>query len=219
MFIYCEVTIETRNLNFDVSRGGVQHRLFVRAGDINSRTFISRFYSCGEPIEVKDANIRILRPDKTEILGVCSVENNAVVYTFTGGEDTEDTVCDLAVAGEYLCEYILYGKDGAVMTSPQFIVTATDIAFDGEGAKSSNSYPALEAALMKLQEGNFSVTAVNGDEAKASVTVGETTIDITLTLPKGDKGDAPVRGTDYWTAADIAEIKSYVDDAILGGAW
>ena len=39
---------------------------------------------------------------------------------------------------------------------------------------------------------------------------------------KGDKGDAgytPVRGTDYWTNADKAEIKSYVDDAILNGAW
>lgn len=30
---------------------------------------------------------------------------------------------------------------------------------------------------------------------------------------------APVRGTDYWTEADIAQIKGYVDDAILGGAW
>lgn len=29
----------------------------------------------------------------------------------------------------------------------------------------------------------------------------------------------PVKGRDYWTAADIAEIKSYVDDAILNGAW
>jgi hypothetical protein len=42
---------------------------------------------------------------------------------------------------------------------------------------------------------------------------------------KGDKGDtgaagySPVRGTDYWTPSDIAEIKSYVDEAILGGAW
>ena len=42
---------------------------------------------------------------------------------------------------------------------------------------------------------------------------------------KGEKGDmgadgyTPVRGTDYWTAADIAEIKSYVDDVILGGEW
>ena len=45
---------------------------------------------------------------------------------------------------------------------------------------------------------------------------------------KGDKGDTgetgadgytPVRGTDYWTEADKAEIKSYVDQAILGGDW
>ena len=35
----------------------------------------------------------------------------------------------------------------------------------------------------------------------------------------GEDGYSPVRGTDYWTAADIAEIKSYVDNAILGGTW
>ena len=35
----------------------------------------------------------------------------------------------------------------------------------------------------------------------------------------GADGYTPVRGTDYWTASDIAEIKSYVDTAILGGAW
>ena len=29
----------------------------------------------------------------------------------------------------------------------------------------------------------------------------------------------PVRGTDYWTEEDIAEIKSYVDEAIPGGEW
>lgn len=36
---------------------------------------------------------------------------------------------------------------------------------------------------------------------------------------KGDDGYSPVRGVDYWTDDDIAEIKSYVDGAILGGAW
>ena len=36
---------------------------------------------------------------------------------------------------------------------------------------------------------------------------------------KGDNGYTPVRGTDYWTDDDISEIKSYVDDAILGGEW
>ena len=37
-----------------------------------------------------------------------------------------------------------------------------------------------------------------------------------ITLPSGY---TPVRGTDYWTEKDIALIKSYVDEAILGGAW
>lgn len=35
----------------------------------------------------------------------------------------------------------------------------------------------------------------------------------------GAAGYTPVRGTDYWTSDDIAVIKSYVDDAILGGEW
>ena len=40
--------------------------------------------------------------------------------------------------------------------------------------------------------------------------------------PQGETGPAgynPVRGTDYWTDADKAEIKAYVDEAILGGEW
>lgn len=36
---------------------------------------------------------------------------------------------------------------------------------------------------------------------------------------KGEKGDSPVKGIDYWTDSDIAEIKAYVDNAILGGTW
>ena len=35
----------------------------------------------------------------------------------------------------------------------------------------------------------------------------------------GEDGYSPVRGTDYWTEADIAQIRGYVDEAILGGAW
>ena len=35
----------------------------------------------------------------------------------------------------------------------------------------------------------------------------------------GEDGTTPLRGRDYWTEADKTEIKSYVDQAILGGAW
>lgn len=37
--------------------------------------------------------------------------------------------------------------------------------------------------------------------------------------PRGEKGETPQKGVDYWNAADIAQIKSFVDEAILGGAW
>lgn len=40
-----------------------------------------------------------------------------------------------------------------------------------------------------------------------------------LVGPQGPAGYTPQRGVDYWTSADIAEIKGYVDDAILNGAW
>ena len=39
------------------------------------------------------------------------------------------------------------------------------------------------------------------------------------TGPAGPAGYTPQRGTDYWTDEDKAEIKAYVDEAILGGAW
>lgn len=54
---------------------------------------------------------------------------------------------------------------------------------------------------------------------KLSVTGGKLQYDGSDVGLKGDKGDTPVKGVDYWTAADIAEIKSYVDNAILGGEW
>ena len=42
---------------------------------------------------------------------------------------------------------------------------------------------------------------------------------VALPFYQGSDGDTPVRGVDYWTEADKAEIKAYVDDAILNGEW
>lgn len=43
--------------------------------------------------------------------------------------------------------------------------------------------------------------------------------DTGATGPKGEAGYTPIRGTDYWTDSDKAEIQTYVENAILGGAW
>ncbi len=53
------------------------------------------------------------------------------------------------------------------------------------------------------------ITLTNGEMLSFQVNNGK----------DGEDGYTPVRGTDYWTEEDKAEIKSYVDEAILGGSW
>ena len=35
----------------------------------------------------------------------------------------------------------------------------------------------------------------------------------------GKDGHTPQRGVDYWTEEDVAQMKTYIEDAVLGGAW
>lgn len=193
-------------LNFDVSRGGIQHRIFVRAGDKDSRTVIAKFYSGNEQINFKEASVRILSAYGSEFLSPCIVEGGAAIYTFT----TDELIC-----GEAMCEFIL--RDGEMLlTSPKFSMVCEDVLFGGEGAEGSSEYTAYLAALAKLE--NLSVSAESGEEASAAVNVGESDVHIAFTIPKGEKG-APgsngkdgADGKDYViTAADKEEIKSYID--------
>lgn len=73
------------------------------------------------------------------------------------------------------------------------------------------------SADLKGSDGNDGVSATHSwNGTTLTVTSASGTSSANL---KGADGATPQRGTDYWTAADIAEIKSYVDEAILGGAW
>lgn len=83
--------------------------------------------------------------------------------------------------------------------------TASDLAADVAAPTPGDAYGVGTAAPydIYIYDGTNSIWVNNGP----------------LQGAKGDTGYSPVRGTDYWTDDDIAEIKGYVDDAILGGAW
>lgn len=170
--------MENRQLNFDVSRGGIQHRLFVRVGDTKSRTVSARMYSGAEVVPVTAAYLRAVRADGTRIYAACTVQEGEVVYTFTSE--------DLACGGELQCEFDLHDGE-SVMTSPRFIVVCEKLIYDGEGIETSDEYAAYIAALLKLE--NLTVTAEEGDEAAVTAEVTDTAIGLRFTLPKGDKGD------------------------------
>ena len=92
------------------------------------------------------------------------------------------------------------------------------VAGDGTWPEVPTNFSQMEARLRELNE-HPPVPDENGevwdvwDPDRHEYVVSE------YPLPEGGEGSAPVRGTDYWTEADIAAIKGYVDDAILGGAW
>ena len=81
----------------------------------------------------------------------------------------------------------------------------------------------------KGDKGNPGADGVSIEDiySTADDTGRQMTVIITLTdgkrlmfeVPYGKDGKTPVKGVDYWTEADKAEIKGYVDEAILGGEW
>lgn len=107
------------------------------------------------------------------------------------------------VSGDGSSSTITHSWDGTVLTVTSASGTSSA---DLKGAKGDKGDKGEQG-----EKGEQGIQGVQGEKGE-----------------KGDKGDSgndgedgytPVRGTDYWTEADKAEIKAYVDEAILGGAW
>ncbi len=127
------------------------------------------------------------------------------------------------------------GKDGIAATIRFGSVTTLPA---GTSATVTNTGTEAEAVLnlgipcgadgAPGESGGYYTPAVNADGLLTWVASKPDMPPVTAVSIAGPQGPAgadgapgyhPVRGTDYWTAADIAAIKNYVDEAILGGAW
>lgn len=71
-------------------------------------------------------------------------------------------------------------------------------------------------------EDGVGISSVSLSSSGSSYVLTFTMTDATtrqVSFPKPSDGATPVRGTDYWTAADIQSMHDYIDAQILGGAW
>lgn len=66
----------------------------------------------------------------------------------------------------------------------------------------------------------YSIKSIGGNVAEPTADVYSQIMQmINGDAIKGDDGYTPVRGTDYWTEADIASMQSYCEEMILEGKW
>ena len=76
--------------------------------------------------------------------------------------------------------------------------------------------PAIVGSTPNLTIGTVE-TLPSGSDATATITGDKENPVLNLGIPRGIDGYTPVKGTDYLTADDIADIQSYID-AQIGGA-
>ena len=112
------------------------------------------------------------------------------------------------------------GKDGEDGVSPTHSWSGTTLTItSASGSSSANLKGSDGVGISKVQQTTTSTADDGNNIITVTLSNGTTSTFTVQNGSKGSKGDSPVRGTDYWTDADKAEIKSYVDEAILGGEW
>lgn len=156
----------------------------------------------------------------TELPVVCGNSDYEVVFEFdkewgehsiktarfrTNGEYTdvvfEGNICNMPIISNAKIVWIGVFA-GELSTSTPAIVHCKPSILDGEGVPAPPRENVYSQILDMCAE---AVSTARSVEQRAN---------------KGEfDGDAPVRGVDYWTESDKAEIKSYVDEAILSGEW
>lgn len=187
------------------------------------------------------AQVRILakKPDGTNLFNDCSHDGDKITYVITN-----QTV---SVPGIAECQLMITdgGKD---IYSPVFLLSISDNLDTGiESADESTAFGRYLADMDKKEcvsnktavlspestdiqypsaKSVFdALTEVENDIPVFSVSEASDGYSVVITDKNGSKsfkvsdGKTPVRGTDYWNHTDIAYIKSYVDDAVLGGKW
>lgn len=168
------------NLRIDLNRSKVQQSISVRAGDTKTRTIHVSITNNGNlyPLDnILFAEILIKKPDDKECDQSMIISGNELHYTFR--------TQDINVVGQSKCQIMLTGKDGSVVTTPEFNLVVFTKVLDQHLQESENEYGAITAQLAeayqyakaaedsKIEAGNYAFIAEENakicEEAKENI--------------------------------------------------
>ncbi len=161
----------------------------------------------GRPYQIADgctASFRAVNTSGTVYSRSCDIEYNMIIYTVSPGV--------LSEAGELTCEFHLFGADGKQITCPRFTIIVSDQVVDDDEAISDEEMN--ELAQLVAQTVTATAAAYDAvEDLRTAVANGE------FNGEKGDPGDTPVAGEDYFTEDDKDEftedIKADLDFAMI----
>lgn len=107
----------------------------------------------------------------------------------------------------------LFGTDGVSTVTTAFCAVDIEQGVPTAGENAENHTPSLyeQFAAKFARIENMTVTAESGENASVTVADADGALRLHFTLPRGERYTL--------TEADKTEIRTYVTDAILGGAW
>lgn len=135
----------THKMTLDVAGNGIQRAITLRRGESAHKLELS-FTDGGKPYMIASdctAMFAALKPDKTQILNICTVSENRVI-----AEITPQTT---AVTGKVDCEIRIYGDGDMLLIAPRFCVFVEETAIDENGVESSDEYSALDELIGMAQ--------------------------------------------------------------------
>ena len=191
------------------------------------------FSQQGKIADIDNANIFFEGEDNSIKINAAFPENLgaeavfAYIYTASG---VQDMVTPQFVDGKYVV--VLSGdrvekgvlKIGFEVQKGQSFIRFMPLVLQIDGFISDDYIVANKLYTVKVAV-DETVTCGSGQPASVENVGNSKEVRLKFTIPKGDKGskgdkgNTPVKGVDYWTEQDKAEVRSYVDDCILKGSW
>ena len=193
-------------ISLDIHDTASQVSVSVKKGD-TKRRICAVLTENGKPYTITEGCYAVFRAKKPAdkdgkravIFNDCTIEGNIIYYPIVASYTDTVGIAD--------CEITLYGADDGVITSPRFtlVIDWTVTADDEVVSAGQNEVSALTALISRATalKNEIETKLANGEFVGEQGVPGEKGAD-------GKDGYTPIKGVDYFTEADKAELQAGV---------